>query len=431
MLSGLKRLAVYGWNSAYSTGMSVLTLPLSLVPNFPYRVKYGPLQAPGSFAALNTISAAFSTIPFNCHSKKDQGFELNENDNLQELLTLRPNPLMSASVFKSTLILNALLGDGYAEVERNLNGDVTALWPLPYGSVRPVGFFDDELYYQFLPGGQEDNQEVSTASRSNLIPESRMIHIKQLSPNGFFGINVESNFSALFATATDIDRTIRGYYENGMMTKGILTAEGAITRNDEKGIQERFDQATPGGTSAFRAIVLSGSKFNWIKMNEDFKNVQQEVARRLTNEDFARIFRIPQHMIGVLDKATFSNIDQQSLEFLYYCLWPWVIQIQEELNYKLYSAALRKRRAILADSTRLNSLEFAKRIEAYSAAITAGIMTPAEAREKENMAKIPGTDQLYHGTNLIPNGTDAPTEPGTNPAKPKLKEPKNAIANSN
>jgi HK97 family phage portal protein len=125
-------------------------------------------------------------------------------------------------------------------------------------------------------------------------------------------------------------------------------------------------------------------------------------TRKYTRSEIAGIYRVPAHMINDLDKATFSNIEQQSLDFSKFCITPWCVRIEEALNRTLFTDAERGRFEVKFNLNGLERGDLASRTQAYATARQNGWMTANEIRALEDLNPIDGGDELLINGNMVP-----------------------------
>ncbi len=112
-------------------------------------------------------------------------------------------------------------------------------------------------------------------------------------------------------------------------------------------------------------------------------------TRKFQIEEIARLYRVPLHMIGDLEHATFSNIEQQSLEFVKYTLDPWIVRWEQSLQKALLSESEKGSYFIKFNVEGLLRGDYASRMQGYSTARQNGWMSANDIRELEDMNMIP------------------------------------------
>ena len=128
-------------------------------------------------------------------------------------------------------------------------------------------------------------------------------------------------------------------------------------------------------------------------------------TRKFQINEIARIFRVPPHMVGDLEKSSFSNIEQQSLEFVKYTLDPWVIRWEQSLSRALLNEDEKKLYFFKFNVEGLLRGDYQSRMNGYAIARQNGWMSANDIRELENLDKISSEDggdlYLING-NMLP-----------------------------
>ena len=225
---------------------------------------------------------------------------------------------MTSFVFRETLMTHLLLwGNAYAQIIRNGKGEIIALYPLMPN--RMVVDRDDngKLYYQY--NTSRDDAPTMEGTVVNLKP-SDVLHIPGLGFDGLVGyspIAMEKNAIALAMACEEYGAK---FFANGATPGGILEHPGTV--KDPKRVRESWNSAFGGSSNANKIAVLEeGMKYTPISISPE--QAQFLETRKFQINEIARIFRVPPHMVGDLEKSSFSNIEQQSLEFVKYTLDPW------------------------------------------------------------------------------------------------------------
>ena len=128
-------------------------------------------------------------------------------------------------------------------------------------------------------------------------------------------------------------------------------------------------------------------------------------TRKFQINEIARIFRVPPHMVGDLEKSSFSNIEQQSLEFVKYTLEPWVIRWEQSIQRTLLSTHEKARYFVKFNLEGLLRGDYQSRMNGYATARQNGWMSANDIRELENLDRIPteeGGDLYLINGNMLP-----------------------------
>ena len=128
-------------------------------------------------------------------------------------------------------------------------------------------------------------------------------------------------------------------------------------------------------------------------------------TRKFQLDEIARIFRVPPHMVGDLDRSTFSNIEQQSLEFVKYTLNPWCVRWEQAMNQQLLSPDDQQKYFIKFNVDGLLRGDYESRMNGYAIGRQNGWLSANDIRELEDLNRIPadeGGDQYLVNGNMLP-----------------------------
>jgi hypothetical protein len=194
------------------------------------------------------------------------------------------------------------------------------------------------------------------------------------------------------------------FYSNGAQPGGILEHPGALTDKARGNVLASWSGTHQGvGNSHKLRILEEGMKYHTITIPPN--EAQFIETRKFQVSEIARAFGVPPHLIGDLDKATFSNIEHQAIEFAQYSLQPWMTQIEQAINAKCLVGEDERYLFVEHVSEALVKTDIKTRYEAHQIAILTGFETPNEARAAENRNPLPGGDVLLQPLNMAPMGT--------------------------
>lgn len=309
----------------------------------------------------------------------------------------RPHPHYTAFDFFQTLISNACLGNGYARIHFDpTTARPSALEIIPQEFVKIQYSSNGNIYY--LISGSIDNKSVNV-----VIPETEMLHIKGVTFTGVNGKRVELVHSGVFSTALGAQQYSNTYFESGAAVGGLITFPNPLSPDQRKVLRERIESQHMGSQNAGSMMVLdAGADFK--PMQAGPKDAAVVDFRNLSTVEVSQIFKVPLHMLSQLAHSTFSNMEQQSLDFVAHCLRPWCAKIEAEINTKLFTdSEIRNRRRFFAfnlDAVMMGDMQ--AQAQFFASAIQNGWMTPNEVRAKKNLNRIDGGDQLFIQQNMAP-----------------------------
>ena len=355
------------------------------------------MQMTAVYACVRILSEAIAGLPLHMYHYKDEGGKEKALDHsLYQLLHDEPNPEMTSFVFRETLMTHLLLwGNAYAQIIRNGKGEVIALYPLMPNRMSVNRDSNGMLYYQY----QKSNDDAPTLEGSSVIlSPSEVLHVPGLGFDGLVGyspIAMAKNAIGLSMAAEEYGAK---FYANGAAPSGVLEHPGVL--KDPAKVRDSWNAAFGGSSNSHKVAVLEeGLKYTPISISPN--EAQFLETRKFQIDEIARIFRVPPHMVGDLEKSSFSNIEQQSLEFVKYTLDPWVVRWEQSLSRALLSETEKKSYFFKFNLEGLLRGDYQSRMQGYSIGIQNGFMCPNDVRELENLDLIP--DELG-GNKYMVNG---------------------------
>jgi len=276
-----------------------------------------------------------------------------------------------------------LWGNAYAQIIRNGKGEVIALYPLMPNRMRVDRDSKGELYYSYTR--YSDEAPAINGMTVTLRP-SDVLHIPGLGFDGLVGYSPIAMAKNAIGLAMATEEYGAKFFANGAAPGGVLEHPGTI--KDPQKVKESWNMAYQGSSNAHRVAVLEeGMKYQPIGISPE--QAQFLETRKFQINEIARIFRVPPHMVGDLEKSSFSNIEQQSLEFVKYTLDPWVIRWEQAISRSLLSPSEKKLYFSKFNVDGLLRGDYASRMNGYATARQNGWMSANDIRELENLDRIP------------------------------------------
>ena len=359
------------------------------------------MQMTAVYACVRILSEAIAGLPLHLYRYKEGGGKEKAIDHpLYRLLHDEPNPEMTSFVFRETLMTHLLLwGNAYAQIIRNGKGEVIALYPLMPNKMEVDRDENGRLYYSYTRSSEEaPTMEGSTVT---LRPED-VLHIPGLGFDGLVGYSPIAMAKNAIGMAIACEEYGAKFFANGAAPSGVLEHPGTI--KDPARVRESWNSTFGGSANSGKVAVLEeGMKYTPISISPE--QAQFLETRKFQINEIARIFRVPPHMVGDLEKSSFSNIEQQSLEFVKYTLDPWVIRWEQSLARSLFSATDKKNLFFKFNVEGLLRGDYQSRMAGYATARQNGWMSANDIRELENLDRIPaeeGGDLYLINGNMLP-----------------------------
>lgn len=360
------------------------------------------MQITAVYACVRILSESVAQLPFNLYKNVKGGKTKALNHPLYRVLHDEPNPEMTSFVFRETLMTHLLLwGNAYAQIIRNNRGEIVALYPLMPNKMEVTR---DEKTSEIIYKYQHSKQnEANTIKNENVTLKSRdVFHIVGLGFDGLVGYSPIAMAKNAIGMSMACEEYGSKFFNNGARPGGVLEHPGHIS--DPEKLRESWQTTFGGSANSNKIAVLEeGMKYQPIAISPN--EAQFLETRKFQLNEIARIYRIPPHMIGDLDKSSYSNIEQQSLEYVKYTLEPWLVRWEQEVQRKLL---LENEKTEYFAQFKLEGLlrgDYESRMKGYSIGIQNGFMCPNDIRELENLDMIPkeegGFTYMVNG-NMIP-----------------------------
>lgn len=339
-------------------------------------------------ACVRVLSEAVASLPLHLYRyRQGGGKELDYDNPLYRIIHDAPNPEMTSFTFREAMMTHLLLwGNAYAQIVRNRwNGEVVGLYPLAPDRVTVYRRDDGRLYYQYVIGTTDTGPDSEDVGDVVTLRDDQVLHIPGLSFNGLVGLSPLEMARTTMKSALNSDEYSEKFFENGAMPSGIIEYPNKIA--DVTKFRESFEAAFSGAKNAGKTPILEeGMTYKPLTITPE--QAQFLETRKFMIDEIARIFRVPPHMIGDLERATFSNIEQQSLEFVKYTLQPWISRWEQAMNTKLLLPSER-RSFVKFNVDGLLRGDYQSRMNGYAVGRQNGWMSANDIRELEDMDRIP------------------------------------------
>lgn len=347
------------------------------------------MQISAVYACVRVLSETVATLPLHLYEYKDDGGKEKALDHsLYTLLHDEPNSEMTSFIFRETLMTHLLLwGNAYAQIIRNGKGEVLGLYPLmPNKMTVERDQTTKEIYYTYYKSPDEFSSNKNDAV---ILKPYDVLHIPGLSFDGLVGYSPIAMAKNAIGLSMSCEEYGAKFFENGASPSGILTHPGTI--KDTSKIRESWETMFSGSENSHRIAVLEeGLQYTPISISPSDSQFLE--TRQFQLEEIARIFRVPLHMIGDLSGATYSNIEQQSLEFVTYTLEPWLVRWEQSLSRALFSADEKKKYFFKFNVDGLLRGDYQSRTAGYATALQNGWMSVNDIRGLEQLNKIPAEE---------------------------------------
>ena len=359
------------------------------------------MQMTAVYACVRILSESIAGLPLHMYRYEDDGSKTKAVEHpLYHLLHDEPNPEMTSFIFRETLMSHLLLwGNAYAQIIRNGKGDIIALYPLMPNRMKVERDAKGQLYYEYQT--MKEDAPTMKGAVYQLYP-NEVLHVPGLGFDGLVGYSPIAMAKNAIGLAIAAEEYGSKFYANGAAPSGVLEHPNVL--KDPAKVRDSWNAAFGGSSNAHRVAVLEeGMKYTPISISPN--EAQFLETRKFQINEIARIFRVPPHMVGDLEKSSFSNIEQQSLEFVKYTLNPWVCRWEQALQRALLDDDEKGKYFFRFNVEGLLRGDYQSRMNGYATARQNGWMSANDIRELENLDRIPaelGGDLYLVNGNMLP-----------------------------
>ncbi len=355
------------------------------------------MQTAAVYACVRVISEAIASLPLHVFRHTDAGAKTAPEHSLYNILHNAPNPDMTSFVFRETLMSHLLIyGNAYAQIIRDGGGRVMGMYPLLPHKMDVNRSPGGELVYTYW----RDSDETHPGERSGGVTLSRddVLHIPGLSFDGIQGYSPIALAKNAVGMAIATESFGASFFSNGANPGGVLEHTGSVSEPGK--LRDAWELIHKGVYNSGKVAVLEdGLKYHPIAIPPE--QAQFLETRKFQLNEIARIFRVPPHMIGDLEKSSFSNIEQQSLEFVKYCVSPWVERWEQTMWQRLILPSEKSSVFIKFNLDGLLRGDYETRMKGYTSGIQNGFYCPNDVRRLENLNEIPDEEG---GNSFMVNG---------------------------
>lgn len=371
--------------------------------------------------AIYILKDVIATTPLHLYERTSDGDIVHRHDHpLDKLLSYRPHPLYTAYNWRSAMMVNTLLsGNGIGVITWNNSLVPAHIQVIPYDQVTDVMMGEDgmSLVYHFKGRKPVKSDDV--------------IHFMMMSWNGCAALNTTETHRRTLQTEISLRDYVKSFMEKGAHIKGFISVPQMLSPDTRKAMKDSWRDQHGGSMKAGGTPLLEGGA-TYQKMQASIVESGFEQVKASSIADISRIYGVPEYMLDVRNKPTYSSIEHIGMDFQRYTLDGWFTQIEEELTRKLVGKNSEGKLFFKFDRTRLTSGDLKTMGEYYTRLFNIGVLNRDEIRVAINRNRVEGGDRYFiQGNNMMP--TDAIDElirmRGTGPAavpnndKPKEDDP--------
>jgi HK97 family phage portal protein len=376
----------------YSLWSSIASFFFGSTPSGKVVNEHTAMQTSAVYACVRILSETIASLPLHTYRHTTTGKEKATDHPLYYLLHSEPNPEMTSFVFRETLMGHLLLwGNAYTQIIRDGRGNVLAMYPLLPNRMLVDRTDNGEIFYTY-----------NSDTYSTVLRKDEVLHIPGMGFDGLIGYSPIAMAKNSIGMAIATEEYGARFFANGANPGGVLEHPGTV--KDPQRVRDSWNAVYQGSGNAHRIAVLEeGMKFQTIGIPPD--QAQFLETRKFQIEEICRIFRIPPHLVASLDRATFSNIENQSISFIDNTIVPWVSRIEQSMQKALFSEQDKREFLIKFNLNGRLRGDAVSRAQFYQTMRQNGIMSANDVRELEEMNLIPaekGGDELHINGNAVP-----------------------------
>ena len=348
------------------------------------------LQTSAVYACVKILAETVASLPLHLFIKKKDEHEFATEHPLYSCLYETPNDEMTSFEFRETMMTSLLLyGNAYARIIKR-KGKVTELWFLK-PDLMTVERDTSTKRIKYTYADDITNETI-------VYRPDQVFHLKGLSTDGVKGLSPIAQAREAIGLSLATEEYGAKFFGNGARPGGVLEHPG-ILKDPEK-LRESWNKVYQGSRNSHKVAVLEeGMKYHTIGIAPE--DAQFLETRKYQLNEICRIFRVPPHLVGDLERATFSNIEHQSIEFVQHTIRPWLVRWEQEISRSLLDEG---ERLIYYAKFNVDGLlrgDYKSRMEGYAIGRQNGWLSVNDIRLLEDMSPIPkekgGDDYLVNG----------------------------------
>ena len=345
------------------------------------------------YAAVRVISETVGSLPLQIYKRENGGKRIATEHPLYSLLHDSPNEHQTAMEFREMMQASLCLrGNAFAFINWVSDSRASEMIPL----------MPDRVVVKIAADGTRSYELDAGSGHSKIVPASDILHIRGLSSDGVLGRSVISDARESIGVAIATQEYAGKFYKNDATPGMVLKHPQKLTKDTAERLRNSWDESFGGSSNVRKTAVLEeGMTAERISMTAE--DCQFLETRKFQRSEIAGIFRVPPHMIGDLDRATFGNIEHQSIEFVTHCIRPWLVRWEQSLSKALFTAP-----GLYFPEHNVDGLlrgDIKSRYDAYAIGRNWGWLSANDIRSRENLNPIADGDVYLQPLNMNAAGS--------------------------
>ena len=351
------------------------------------------IQVSAVYACVRVIAETIASLPLHIYEETDAGSRKANEHPLYRLLHDEPNAEMTSFIWREVTLSHLLLyGNAFSQIIRSGRSKIVGLYPL----------LPDHMAVDRDSKGKLTYTYTTSEGKTVLLAPEDVLHIPGLGFDGVMGYSPIALEKAAIGLGIAAEEYGSKFFQNGARPSGILSHPNTV--KDPASLRASWNAAYGGSSNASRVAVLEEG-MTFVPLSMPNNEAQFLETRKFQVTEICRIFRVPPHMIGDLERATFSNIESQNISFAVHTIRPWLVRIEQAINKTLIPENEKGRYYVQFNIDGLMRGDYKSRMEGYAIARQNGWMCANDIRALENLNPISeeegGNAFLVNG-NMIP-----------------------------
>lgn len=360
--------------------------------NLPSSVE-AALRLSAVYACMYVLASSIAQLPLVVFKKQGERRLVGTDHAAYYLLHDEPNVWQTSYKWRESLMFNTLgWGNGYSRIHSNSKGELQQIEYLKASETELVKL-GNRWFYSSL---SDSVDPIAVALED-------MIHVRSLGSDGKKGVSLIRQHAKTIGLGLAAQQYGTDFFNGGGKPTALVTVKGGNLKKDAwDNLKAVYKKATASLKSSENRTLLLPADLDYKALTIAPEDAQFIETRKFNRSEIASIFNVPSHMINDLDKATFSNISEQSIQFVRHSIMPWVVNIEQELNRKLFT--IQERKAGYYVKHNIGALLRGtpkERAEFYHYAITDGWMHRNEVRALEDLDPVEGLNEMLISVNAV------------------------------
>jgi HK97 family phage portal protein len=369
------------------------------------------LTLPVVIDCLKVLQDTIASLPLHLYERAEDGSATKAMRHpLYERLSTLPNDRMTAFEFWGKVVHDlGTRGNHFSEILPGPRGAIDQLVPLNADTISISVLSDGALRYEIREPGRQ----------IRYLLEGEIWHLKNspLTADGLLGTSPIWYGREAIGSALALQDYAARFFANDATPPFVIQHPGSFKDEASKiNFLAAIKKWWGGKNKGSPGILEFGMKVEKVGVNNE--EAQFLETRNALNLDITRIWRVPPHKVGILDRATFTNIEHQSLEFVTDTILPIVRLIEQAISRDLILAPQRYYAQFNLDGLLRGDLQ--SRYSAYAIGRNWGWLSTNDIRRRENMNPVEGGDDDYlQPLNMVPAGEEIPVDARRKPEDPQ------------